>query len=93
MGIKYLQCDAEGCGHIESIDSLTREMIGKPCPLCGADMLTEDDYQAGLKIEGMMDLMVSLGLATSEENATKDHVKVEINPRGGELNLKIKKVE
>ena len=93
MGMNYLKCDADGCSHVEEIERLERELIGKECPSCGANMLTEEDFQHGLKVEGMVALMQALGIATDEAGATKDHVKVEINPRGGELNLKIKKVE
>lgn len=93
MGMSYLKCDADGCDYVEEIGRLERDMIGKECPFCGANMLTEEDFQHGLKVEGMIALMQALGIATDEAGATKAHFKVEINPRGGELNLKIKKVE
>lgn len=93
MGMNYLKCDADGCSHVEEIERLERELIGKECPVCGANMLTEEDFQHRLKVEGIIALMRAFGIATDEANATKHHVKVEVNPRGGELNLKIKKVE
>ena len=93
MAIKNLMCDADGCGHVQEIEKLSRELIGMKCQLCGENMLTEAEFLSGLKVEGMIDLLVKLGLATDEENATENHVKVEINPHGGDLNMKIKGVK
>lgn len=43
---EVLNCDADGCGHVEHVGTITDEMIGMPCPVCGADMLTQDDWIA-----------------------------------------------
>lgn len=40
---EYLVCDAKGCGHVENAGAITPLMIGKPCPDCGADLLTAAD--------------------------------------------------
>jgi hypothetical protein len=44
-----LHCDACGYDLPEKI-AFTRDLIGKPCPKCGANMLTEEDF---LKTEKM----------------------------------------
>jgi hypothetical protein len=41
---EFLKCDAPGCDHIESHGVLVAEMIDKPCPKCGANLLTREDY-------------------------------------------------
>ena len=35
----FLQCDADGCGHHETVPEISRDLIGKPCPKCGANLL------------------------------------------------------
>lgn len=55
MGIKYsgLKCDAENCGYkdktIERKDFETS--INKPCPNCGGNLLTLEDYLNVLILE------------------------------------------
>lgn len=40
-----LRCDAVGCGFVEPVAlAFTEELIGRPCPLCGANLLTRRDY-------------------------------------------------
>jgi hypothetical protein len=43
-----LKCDAAGCGYIDkSVSFLDYEKhLNAPCPKCGANLLTEADYQA-----------------------------------------------
>lgn len=40
----FLKCDTKGCLHVEMHDKLVKEMVGKPCPQCGSNLLTEDDW-------------------------------------------------
>jgi hypothetical protein len=39
-----LKCDAKDCNHLEEIDAILETDIGKPCPLCGANLLTAEDF-------------------------------------------------
>ena len=42
---EFLVCDAAGCGHAEAVaGGVTARMIGRPCPACGADLLTAADF-------------------------------------------------
>lgn len=38
-----------------------KQHIGFPCPLCGADMLTESDYKVGRRIQWVMRFLRFLG--------------------------------
>ena len=39
----FLKCDARGCDHFENI-AVTIEVVGKPCPKCGANLCTQEDF-------------------------------------------------
>lgn len=42
---EVLNCDAQGCDHVESVGKITADMVGMPCPKCGANLLTEQDWR------------------------------------------------
>lgn len=49
LTIPALKCDAEGCDYEETVEATSQnvnEFIGKPCPKCGANLLTEADAAA-----------------------------------------------
>ncbi len=45
----HLTCDADGCGYISPNETLSVEELethlGEPCPMCGANLLTEADFK------------------------------------------------
>jgi hypothetical protein len=41
--MEYLKCDASSCDHFE-MAPIVIENVGKPCPKCGANLLTQDDF-------------------------------------------------
>lgn len=43
--MEVLNCDAPGCGHVEPVREITEAMVGMPCPKCGADLLTMEDWR------------------------------------------------
>lgn len=46
-----IKCDAKGCDYIIPIEIKdTKSYMGKPCPKCGADLLTEEDYERLLAV-------------------------------------------
>lgn len=59
----FLQCDADGCGHHETVPEISRDLIGKPCPKCGANLLTEADCEAFLSdVMPVVEFAKALGL-------------------------------
>jgi len=40
---EYLKCDAMGCDHFE-MTPVTIEVVDKPCPKCGANLCTKEDF-------------------------------------------------
>lgn len=58
----FLKCDAPGCDHLETHGSLCESMVGKPCPKCGANLLTADDYAAWLAFLPQYEAMKAAGI-------------------------------
>lgn len=57
----FLHCDA--CHHEVTLDGwMGKQHIGLPCPLCGADMLTESDYKVGRRVQWVIRVLRFLGL-------------------------------
>lgn len=52
--VKGLKCDRPGCGFVDPEPQLTEEYlmsnIGRPCPLCGASLLTKEDAKTTMRI-------------------------------------------
>jgi hypothetical protein len=42
-GTEFLKCDAPGCDHFE-MTPVTIDAVDKPCPKCGANLCTQQDY-------------------------------------------------
>lgn len=40
---EFLKCDAPECDHFE-MTPVTIEVVDKPCPKCGANLCTKDDF-------------------------------------------------
>lgn len=83
-----LICDAPKCDHLEPIEALTEDMIGKACPSCGANLLTREDFEAASKMEAAFNLLKSAGILTDEDS--EDAVELRVNPHAGGLNMSIK---
>jgi len=64
--ISGIKCDNEGCDYRD--DEVNRdnylEYIDKPCPECSRSLLTQEDYDAVVALEG---LEASLDLDISED--------------------------
>lgn len=61
----YLKCDAEGCDHIETVKELTEAQIDTPCPKCGANLLTREDYEQSASVMNLMNAMEKAGLCVA----------------------------
>jgi len=60
---EFLKCDATGCDHLETVESITGDMVGKPCPKCGANLLTQNDWDHYERVfRPYVDTLTELGL-------------------------------
>jgi hypothetical protein len=50
--ISGIKCDAEGCDYYDRTATPDRYVyyLNKPCPKCGANLLTKEDYIGALRI-------------------------------------------
>jgi hypothetical protein len=83
-----LVCDVDECGHVEAIDELTADLIDKPCPICGANLLTADDYAAGKVLRATLASFQTLGLIKIGE-PTGAKSSVSLNPHAGSIKIKL----
>lgn len=91
--IGFLKCDAEGCDHQHEIKAMTEDLIGTPCPACGADLLTREDYEAGKNFEALKKLMQGLGVLMADDaNPADAALQMTINPHKGATNIKIEPI-
>jgi len=86
----FLHCDE--CHHDVSFDGyLRKELIGHPCPLCGADMLTKHDYKVGKRIEWFLRFLRFVGLAKVYEEGEQipdGFKKVRIHTHDGRTTIR-----
>ena len=59
--VRGIKCDNPECDYVdENVSYLDYpSWVNKPCPKCGENLLTEEDY---LKVKSMVDLMDTLNL-------------------------------
>lgn len=89
---EFLKCDAEGCDHREDVEHITDELVGKPCPKCGANLLTQDDWDFySTVMRPGMDLMESLGLPVRATAETPPDQKAQFNYHDGEIRITLPK--
>lgn len=88
---QFLKCDAEGCDHKESVSEITADLIGKPCPKCGANLLTKDDFESGQNLVEVINAFNKIfGPVDVPEDAAKDALKVSLNPHNGGITIQVK---
>lgn len=86
-----LKCDAEGCDHVETVQDITADLIGKPCPKCGANLLTKDDYEAGQTLVGVINAFNEIfGPVDIPDDAVGKALKVSFNPHNGGITVQVK---
>ena len=86
--MNYLVCDAEGCDYKGDHGELRQELVGTPCPKCGADLLTQRDFEDGMRLKEEIDLLVKLGILSRE--MTDDAVGfLELHTHAGKVKIGI----
>lgn len=86
---QQLICDVPSCGHVQEIEDLSAKYINMPCPKCGANLLTEEDFEAGMKSLAIVQVLGALGLAVHPDSSDKGTL-MSVNPHAGNINIKIK---
>lgn len=85
-----LRCDTPGCGHVEPhAQPFTEALIGQPCPLCGASLLTRKDYADTKRLFAMIDTMNRWFGWLGSETPSPSHKAVEVRTHNGELTIRV----
>lgn len=83
----YLKCDASDCDVVQTVDAITEDQIGMPCPKCGANLLTREDFEESKGIFAMAEIMQALGLLAEPDSGAKGE-PVSLNYHKGETRIK-----
>ena len=81
LEIKGIKCDAEGCNYRDdtvNVDDYS-EYLNTPCPVCGANLLTQEDFDTVARLFEMVDVLKGMGLSGKK---VKDSKKVKLNMNG-----------
>lgn len=94
-----IKCDNSDCDYRD--DEVQQDeyadYVNKPCPECGENLLTEEDYEAAIELTHTMDLLSEIAIAaglTDEDIDEDDMVRFEVesDTKGG-LGLRESKPE
>jgi len=83
----FLKCDAPGCDHRENHETLDASMVDKPCPKCGANLLTQADYDVWVALLPQFELLKSLGVLVDAPVGTPPEHAVSFNYHDGRMNI------
>lgn len=84
----HLKCDATGCDHRESHPEPSDDLVGRPCPKCGANLLTQADYDEVMQHTWpALVLLEKLGVVREPESGEK--ADLSINYHDGELRVRL----
>lgn len=83
MEVNGIQCDAEGCDYIDETVKLDdyENWLNKPCPKCGANLLTQEDLDIVNIIKATIEMFNAAGLVPETEADMKSF-KVNMNGSG-----------
>lgn len=87
----YLKCDSDGCDYRGDEPDYGAHLIGKPCPVCGANLLTQDDFEKAEPVRAMIQMLVKAGLAfdpSADISHLKDPVQIRVNSHKGKTIIK-----
>lgn len=82
---EVLNCDRPGCSHVERVEHITEDMVGMSCPVCGSNLLTQEDYDGWLAIR---DLIKAVDAAIPEGGGG-DPVDLRIGAHNGKVTVSI----
>lgn len=88
MSGAFLKCDTAGCDHVEAVHAISPEFIDKPCPKCGASLLSERDCADWLAaVQPGIDLLKKLGVLVDKMPDDRPVEKLRIHLHGSALTV------
>lgn len=91
MQIKGIKCDAQACDYVDQDVTVEQyeQWLNKPCPQCGANLLTQEDFDQVHLLISLTNMMNQV-FPQREEGEEDVVVSAEMNGTG-EVNFKPKK--
>ena len=85
--MEYLKCDASGCGFKVQVKRISQEHVGEACPRCGANLLTQEDYDQWVEhFQDVLPMLARLGgevdgddLVAVDANLHENRLRIAIN--------------
>jgi hypothetical protein len=89
---EFLKCDAAGCDHRETVGEITADMVGKACPKCGSNLLTEEDWTFFSTVfRPGMHALAAAGLDMRAGEDTPPDQRAAFNYHNGEIRISLPK--
>lgn len=84
LNVTGIQCDAPGCGFVDETAKLEdwEGWLGRPCPRCGANLLTEADLAGARGLVGLAEWVNEL-VGPVEEGTPTVGYEVKFDGSGG----------
>jgi hypothetical protein len=81
LQIKGIKCDTVGCDYRDPDVEFCEDLLSKPCPKCGASLLTQEDLMAIRFLRAATDY-VNMVAGPIPEGAQKDRIPLSLNGTG-----------
>ncbi|MEE4539086.1 MAG: hypothetical protein V2J51_11430 [Erythrobacter sp.] len=88
---EFLKCDAPGCEHHEPVERISAEHVGKPCPACGANLLTAEDWAQWEPLAAMWRVLKSIRPPIPAEQIG-GYAKITTHLHGPRLSIAVEKI-
>lgn len=85
----FLQCDTKGCDHIEKTPDYGPQYIGMPCPKCGANLLTQEDFDAAQPMYAAIEILKKMGLVGGEIEQGKEYTALSLGHHNGKTKIEM----
>ena len=86
MKDEHLKCDADDCDHVEVVGVITAEMVDMPCPQCGSNLLTSEDW---MNWQGLRAIFTAVENVMPEGDSDEPKVAIRVGLHGKKTSIEI----
>jgi len=79
--------DAEWCDHVEDVGTITADMVDMLCPVCGSNLLTEEDWIAWQPYSAVLGAVQEM----VDPEATGEKVVLRVGLHGPKTSIEIQR--
>jgi hypothetical protein len=83
LTIKVIKCDNKDCDYVNEYVSVSdyEKWLNKPCPKCGSNLLTQEDYEATKALISLVETLKEI-IPKAENDEKMATVSIEMNGTG-----------